>query len=316
MKDRRKLVVLGAVIVGIAVLFIGMGVTPHNAAYFLGRRIPKVLVMLMSGASIGFSSIVFQTITHNRILTPNVLGLDAIYTFIQTGIMFLFGNVIGLGAGGTGNFVVTLVLMIGLSAVFYQVFLRQGIKNMMLLVLMGMVMGTFFGSVSDGMQFLMDPNAFLSLQDRLFASFNNMNTKLIGPAIGLVVIAVWSVRKDLASLDVLSLGREQAINLGVAYDQVVKKMLVVVAIMVSVSTALVGPITFLGILVSNLAREWIKSYKHCYVITAAMMIGMASLLVGQFLIERVLGYDVMLSMVINLIGGLYFLYLLLKENRG
>lgn len=314
MKDKKKLIILAVVIVVAASLFIGMGLTPNNYEYFLSRRIPKVFAMLLTGGCIAFSSIVFQTITHNRILTPNVLGLDSVYVFLQTLIVFLIGNVAGFRAGSTGNFLVTLGIMIAFSMVFYKILFQKEMKNVMFLVLMGMVMGTFFSSLSDGMQFLMDPNEFLMLQDSMFASFNSMRTQLIMPSTILVILAVVYVRKEIRWLDALSLGREQAINLGVNYDRVVKKMLIVIAVMISVSTALVGPITFLGILVSNLARQMMKTYKHSYLITASVLVSMASLIVGQFLIERVLGYDIMLSMVINLVGGIYFLYLLLKEN--
>lgn len=314
MKDKKKLIILAVVIVVASLLFIGMGLTPKNYEYFLSRRIPKVVAMLLTGGCIAFSSIVFQTITHNRILTPNVLGLDSVYVFIQTLIVFLLGGLSGFRMGSTGNFLLTLSIMIGFSMVFYKVLFKKEMKNIMFLVLMGMVMGTFFSSLSDGMQFLMDPNEFLMLQDSMFASFNSMRTKLIMPSALLVILAVGYVRKEMRWLDALSLGREQAINLGVDYDRVVKKMLVVIAVMVSVSTALVGPITFLGILVSNLARQMMKTYKHSYLISASVLISMALLIVGQLLIERVLGYDIMLSMIINLVGGVYFLYLLLKEN--
>lgn len=314
MKDKKKLIILAVVIVVASLLFIGMGLTPKNYEYFLSRRIPKVVAMLLTGGCIAFSSIVFQTITHNRILTPNVLGLDSVYVFIQTLIVFLLGGLSGFRMGSTGNFLLTLSIMIGFSMVFYKVLFKKEMKNIMFLVLMGMVMGTFFSSLSDGMQFLMDPNEFLMLQDSMFASFNSMRTKLIMPSALLVILAVGYVRKEMRWLDALSLGREQAINLGVDYDRVVKKMLVVIAVMVSVSTALVGPITFLGILVSNLARQMMKTYKHSYLILASVLISMALLIVGQLLIERVLGYDIMLSMIINLVGGVYFLYLLLKEN--
>ncbi|MEG1829081.1 MAG: iron chelate uptake ABC transporter family permease subunit [Cellulosilyticaceae bacterium] len=315
MKDKKKLIILAVVIVAASLLFIGLGLTPKNYEYFLSRRIPKVVAMLLTGGCIAFSSVVFQTITHNRILTPNVLGLDSVYVFIQTLIVFLVGGLSGFTVGSTGNFLLTLSIMIGFSMIFYKVLFKKEMKNIMFLVLMGMVMGTFFSSLSDGMQFLMDPNEFLMLQDSMFASFNSMRTKLIVPSAVLVVLAVWYVRKEIRWLDALSLGREQAINLGVDYDRVVKKMLIVIAVMVSVSTALVGPITFLGILVSNLARQMMKTYKHSYLISASVLISMALLIVGQFLIERVLGYDIMLSMIINLIGGVYFLYLLLKENN-
>jgi iron complex transport system permease protein len=313
-KERYKLYLLAVVIVAVSALFIGMGLTPTNYQYFLYRRVPKVVAIILTGSSIAFSSIVFQTLTQNRILTPNVLGLDAVYVFIQTVVVFVFGGSLGLRAGTTGNFILTLGMMLLFSLFFYKILFGPKAQNIMLLILMGMVMGTFFGSISDAIQFLMDPNEFLNLQSAMFASFNSMQTKLILPGAILLFLAIAYVAKDIRLLDVIGLGREQAINLGVDYDKVIRKMLLVISVLVSVSTALVGPITFLGILVSNLARGMMKTYKHSYLITASMLIAVASLLVGQFLIERVLGFNVMLSMIINLVGGTYFLYLLLKEG--
>lgn len=105
-------------------------------------------------------------------------------------------------------------------------------------------MGTFFQSLSTFMQVLIDPNEFLVIQNRMFASFNNMNTEILWLALIISFLAVLFTLKDLKNLDILSLGRENAINLGVDYDFVVKKFLVLISILVSVSTALVGPITF------------------------------------------------------------------------
>lgn len=316
MKDKHKLAIMCVAIIAVAACFIMIGLTPKNYNYFLYRRVPKVLAMVLTGGAIAFSSILFQTITHNRILTPNVLGLDSVYVFIQTLLVFVLGGLTPFKMGSVPNFLLTLIAMMGLSLVFYQVMFKKENQNIMLLILMGMVMGTFFSSLSDAMQFLMDPTEFLYLQDSLFASFNSMNTKLLGPSAILILIAVWWVRKEITLLDAMALGREQAMNLGVDYDNAVKKLLIVVSVMVSVSTALVGPITFLGILVANLGRQMMKTYKHSYIIGASVLVSILFLVGGQFMIERVLGLNVMLSMVINLVGGTYFLYLLLKESRA
>ena len=123
------------------------------------------------------------------------------------------------------------------------------------------------------------------------------------------------VLKDAKKLDVLSLGKEQAINLGLDYDGLVKKMLVAVSILVSVSTALVGPITFLGILVTNLAYQMLKDYRHRIIIPTAILISLVALIGGQFLVERVFEFNTTIGVIINFIGGLYFIYILLKEER-
>lgn len=315
MNDKRKnILLLIFILVGIAV-FVGGGLSATNWQYFLSRRIPKVIAIILTGGAIAYSSLVFQTITHNRILTPNVLGFDAIYIFIQTSLVFVFAGGKYFRIGSIGNFLLTLMLMMLVSSLLYRLIFKKERQNIMFLVLVGMVTGTFFKSISDGMQFVMDPNEFLNLQDSMYASFNTMNTRLIIPSACLMLGALFYVRHDVKLLDVVALGREQAMNLGVDYDKVVRKMLIVVAMLVSVSTALVGPVSFLGILVANLARQMITTYKHSTLLTTSILIGVASLIWGQWMIERVLGFNVMLSMIINLVGGTYFLYILLKESR-
>ena len=116
-------------------------------------------------------------------------------------------------------------------------------------------------------------------------------------------------------LDVMSLGKEHAINLGVPYDKLTKKMLMVVAILTALSTALVGPVTFLGLIVVNITYQLVQSYKHKYLLTVSILISVCSLVVGVVLVEKVFTFNTTLSTIINFIGGLYFLYLLLKESK-
>ena len=166
------------------------------------------------------------------------------------------------------------------------------------------------------MQVLIDPNEFQIVQNKMFASFNNVNSDIVFLATILMLAAIVYFMRFIKYLDVMSLGREQAVNLGVDYDYVTKHVLVVVTILISVSTALVGPITFLGLLVANVAYQFINSYKHKIIIPSAMLISVIALVGGQFIVERVFTFSTTLSVIINFIGGVYFIYLLLKENKS
>ena len=132
----------------------------------------------------------------------------------------------------------------------------------------------------------------------------------------IVSVAIGCICKDFKKLDVMSLGKEQAVNLGINYDYMVKKILIIVSILVSVSTALVGPITFLGILVTNLAYQLVKDYRHSVIVPTAILLSLAALIGGQFLVERVFHFSTTVGVIINFIGGLYFIYILLKEERA
>lgn len=312
---KKKLVLLSMVLVLGIGLFLFLGLNPNSYQYALSRRIPKIIAIALTGGAIAYASMVFQTVTENRILTPSVLGLDAVYVFIQTILIFIVGSEAMARADHRMLFLVSVVAMVGFSVGVLGFILKKVKGNIYLLLLVGIVTGTLFRSASSFVQVIIDPNEFLVLQGRLFASFNNVNTRVLWISFVLLVAAMVYGMSKVKELDVLSLGRDHAINLGVDHKRLVNTMLILVAILISVSTALVGPITFLGILVTNLSRELLKTYQHSYLIPGAMLISATALVYGQLLVERIFVFSTPISVIINFIGGLYFIYLLVRENQ-
>ncbi|MCS4479926.1 iron chelate uptake ABC transporter family permease subunit [Clostridium botulinum] len=301
--------------IALIILFIFTGISKGNYDYVLPRRILKVLAISLTAGSIAFSSMIFQTIANNRILTPSVLGLDSLYMFIQTFVVFILGANNKAVMNSNFNFLISISLMVVFSMILYRFLFKREDKNIFFLLLTGLIFGTLFQSLAAFMQTIIDPNAFLVIQDKMFASFNKVNTDVLLISIIGILLVLAYVYDYVKVLDVMLLGREQAINLGVSYDKVVKKMLIVVSILVSISTALVGPITFLGLLSVNLTYEFINSYKHKYLIIGSVFISIIALVGGQFFVERFLNFGTTLSVIINFIGGIYFMYLLLKESK-
>lgn len=312
--DKKKLFILGLAAALVICLFLFTGLTPRNYSYNLSRRIPKVIAICLTGGAIAFSSTIFQTVTNNRILTPSILGLDSLYNFAQTISIFAFGVESIMMTNKQVNFFVSTFMMIVGSIVLYKAVFSRG-NNVFVLLLVGTVVGTFFRSLSSFMSVLIDPNDFIVLQGKMFASFNNVNTDIIFIVIAIFALIAFIMCKDLNKLDVMLLGRENAINLGINYDKLSKKILFIVAILVSVSTALVGPITFLGLLVVNLSYHLFNTYKHSYIIAGSILMSIIALVGGQFIVERILNFSTTVSIIINFIGGIYFIYILVKEGR-
>jgi len=244
-----------------------------------------------------------------------VLGLDALYSLLQTAIVFMLGAYGIVEFGSYANFFLSGILMIFFSILIFKLMFSKEQQNIFFLLMIGMVFGTLFGSLSSFMQRVMDTTTFLVVQNRTMASFNNVQQSLIGISIITLILTLVWVAKDIKYLDVLSLGREHAINLGTNYQRLVQKLLIVVAIMVSVSTALVGPITFLGLLVANLAYQLFNDHRHKVIISGAILISIIALVGGQFLVERVFQFSTTVGVIINFVGGIYFIYILLKEVR-
>ncbi|RAR45002.1 iron chelate uptake ABC transporter family permease subunit [Paenibacillus sp. MDMC362] len=312
-KAKLGLLAAAAIILVAVFLFIDLG---GNWDYALPRRIKKVLAIILTGGAIALSTTVFQTVTNNRILTPSVMGLDSLYILIQTTVIFVFGSFTLYKLGGNVNFLINVGAMILFAGVLYKILFKREGNNIYFLLLIGMIFGTLFSSMSSFMEVLIDPNEFQFVADKMFASFNNVKTELLVLSVIVVALTLLYFARFAKYLNVLALGREQAINLGVNYDYVVKRLLIVVAVLISVATALVGPITFLGLLVVNVAYEVMKTYRHSYLIAASILISVIALVGGQLVVERVFTFSTTLSVIINFIGGVYFIYLLLKESKA
>lgn len=284
-------------------------------AYILEKRTLKVVAIIITGMSIAIATVVFQTITQNKILTPNIMGLDSLYLFIHTVVVFLFGATTLTTFDRNLQFILVVLIMVLFSSFLYKFLFTGKIKNVYFLLLIGFITGTFFDSLATFMQVLIDPNEFQVVQDKMFASFNNINTDILVLAIFLVLFVLLYMHRFTKYFDVLALGRDMAINLGVPFEFVVKRLLIIIAILISVATALVGPITFLGLIVANLSYEFMKTYKHAYLISGAIFFSIIALVGGQLLVERVFAFSTTISVIINFGGGIYFIYLLLRGNR-
>ncbi|MFO7248296.1 MAG: iron chelate uptake ABC transporter family permease subunit [Bacillota bacterium] len=313
MKPKSKLVLLAVLAIVMVIVFL-FGQMGSNWSYILSRRLVKVAAMVLTAVAIGVSTVVFQTITNNRILTPSIIGLDSLYLLLQTIIIFIYGSTSLTFAHKQLNFLLSLTLMMLFSLLLSSYLFRRERQDLYRLLLIGIVLGTFFGSLSTFMQVLLDPNEFLNLQGRMFASLNQVNGDVL--VLSLIVMGglIGYGLRLVKYLDVLALGREQAINLGLDYYGVVKRWLMIISLLVSVATALVGPITFLGLLVANVTYQVLKTYRHVALLWGVIWISIIALVGGQLVVERVFAFATPLSVIINFVGGAYFLYLLIKER--
>ena len=301
-KDKRSIIILSVLVLVLVISFLFIGVNSINFKYALYRRIPKIYAMILTGGAIGFSSLIFQTVTNNRILTPSILGIDSLYVLLQTTVVFLLGSSSVIISNGNINFIITIASMLLFSSLMYKFIFKKGSKNIFTLLLVGVVCGTLFESLTTFMQVLIDPVEFQVVQDKMQASFNNVNTDLLFISSIVIIICIGYVYDYLKILDVMALGRDEAINLGVDYDKMVKKILIVVVLLTSVATALVGPITFLGLLVVNIARQLIVTYKHSVLGISTILISVIALIGGQLLVEQLMDFVVSVSVIINFIG--------------
>lgn len=284
-------------------------------AFVLQHRGTKLAAMVVVTCALGMSTVVFQTVTHNTILTPAVMGLDAFYLLLQAVLVLTLGSVGVVALGAVPKFGLEIVCMVVLSVLLVRWLFAGNAGSLHLMLLVGMVTGILFRSLTSFAMRMIDPNEFATLQDRMFANFNTIQTALLPVAAALLVLGGAYFWRQRHVLDVLALGRDAAINLGLNYRRQVLQLLVVVCAMVAISTALVGPVTFFGLLVANMAYQWMGTRRHAWVLPAVVLWGTILLLGGQVVLERLLGFNSALSVVVEFVGGLVFIWLLMRKGK-
>jgi len=308
-----RLTVLGAVLVVLAAVYLFTDV-PGSLSFALAIRSRSVAAMVVVAAAVGVSTVVFHTITQNRILTPSIMGFDSFYVLISTIVVFSSGSAAFLALDEVTLWVVQVVVMVAFSGFLFTWMFSGKRRSIHLMLLVGIVLGTFFRSFSEWMQRMLDPLDFQVLSDAVFASLTRPDELLLGLTALLVLAGCVAVVPLLRTLDVLNLGVTTAVGLGVDHRRVVLRLFAVVSVMVAASTALVGPILFFGLIVANLAYSYIGTFRHVWVLPTAVALGVLHLLAGQLVLERVFGYGGTLSTVIEFAGGLFFLYLVLRRG--
>lgn len=289
--------------------------TYGNWLFALNLRGKRLIAFVLVGIATAFSTISFQTMTNSQFLTPNILGLDSLYILIQTGIFFFFRRIGTLENFSTGLFFLNVLLMVGMSLFLAKFLLGKRQNDLFLLLMIGMILGTFFNSISTFLQVMMDPNEYEQLQGKLFASFGNVNSQhlmIAGILILCLILCLWI---QSTSLDVLHLGKDQAMNLGIYVPKFQLGLIIIISTLIGLSTALVGSITFLGFIVANTTYQLVNTYKHQQLFIIGSLVAILFLVLGQFLIEQIFQLNATLSTVIEFIGGLYFVFRIIGERK-
>lgn len=317
-RNIQKLVMMALLAVVAAAAYMLVEVNFDNERLFfyaLKLRTPKLIVMIITAFAIGGASLVFQSVINNTIVTPCLLGMNSLYTLIHTAVVFFAGSTSVLANNANASFAVDLVIMGITATVIYGWLFKKTNYNVLYVLLIGTVLTSFFSSIQSTLTRVMDPNEYDNLLSTLVASFSNVNSEIILFSVVVLGVLIFVLRKDLALLDVITLGRQQAVNLGVDYDRTIRRLLLGVTICIAVATAMVGPISFLGLIIANLSRQLLQTFRHRQLILGSALFGTIVLVAGQLIVEHVFTYSIPVSVFITVGGGIYFLYLLLTRRR-
>ncbi|WP_315105802.1 iron chelate uptake ABC transporter family permease subunit [uncultured Microbacterium sp.] len=319
---RRYIVVL--VVLGVIALGSAFGLLAWDNPLPVGtpgfwriaqHRATAVVVMALVAVAQAVATVSFQTVTNNRIITPSIMGFESLYRVVQTTTVYLFG-VAGLVAiQGVGQFALQVLVMVGLAVVLYGWLLSGRYGNLQIMLLVGIVIGGGLGAIATFMQRLLTPSEFDVLAARLFGNVSNADPSYLPLAVPLVIAASALLWLRSRRLNVLALGPDAARSLGLDHRREQFLVLTLVAVLMATSTALVGPMTFLGFLVATLAYQFADTHDHRLIFPVAVLTAFSILAGAYFVMKNVVYAQGMVSILIEIVGGTVFLIVILRKGR-
>lgn len=313
MLNKRLLILFSGLIISM-VLFLFL--KPRGDwGFLLSFRGEKIWGMTLVALAIGVSTIVFQTLTANRILTPAIIGLDALFILAQTSMIFFGGSAFYLSFSKSELFYLNTGLMMTLAGVLFYFLMPLFIRDIYRLLLVGVIFGVLCRKADELMGRMLDPTEYDFVVTFTYAQFNTIKSDLLHHATFIILAGVIYIWRKKALLDIMALGRVQAIGLGVHYYRELMVFMLIVSLLIAVSTALVGPILFFGLLVSALTYRLFPTPYHHYLLPASALLAGIILILGQTIFERFFNFAATLSVVIESVGGLVFIYLILKGRK-
>ena len=295
----------------------GNPMPPGSRGFWLiaEMRMENVIVMAVVAVCQATATVAFQTVTNNRIITPSIMGFESLYIAVQTSAVYFLGVAGVVALQGTTQFVLQLLLMVGMATALYGWLLSGRLGNIQIMLLIGIIIGGGLGSVSTFMQRLLTPSEFDVLSARLFGNISNADADYLPIAIPLCLAAAGVLWLSSRRLNVISLGRDVSTNLGYNHKREVMKVLVLVSVLMAVSTALIGPMTFLGFLVATLAYQFSDSFDHRLIFPVAVLTCFTVLTGAYFVMRHVFYAEGVVAIITELVGGLTFLAVILRKGR-
>ncbi|WP_417280659.1 iron chelate uptake ABC transporter family permease subunit [Celeribacter sp.] len=304
-----------SLLIGLALVYLGWG-TGFQPGFLLNRRLIRLGAMSVAGSGIAISAILFQGLTQNRILTPAIMGYEAVYLLLQSLLILWLGSASLHVLGEIGNMALSIAVMLGWSFGLQMTLFQGGQNNVHRLLLVGLVLTLIIASVTQFIELRISPGEFAIYQSFAVISFDGISKLRLAVAAVCTVLAGSIALRRVAIWDVMALGRDQALSLGLDHPREVRVCLMLIAVLVAAATSLIGPSAFMGIFIANIAYALTKSRRHRDTLPMGCVIAVGMLLLAEITVQHVFGFGTTVGILINLICGAYFLFLLLRQPRG
>lgn len=279
----------------------------ENVAIIYDLRFPRIVIALLSGAALAVSGVLFQAVMKNPLADPGIIGISAGASFAAAVVALFFPSLF---------FLSPVFAFIGGIAAFLLVYILSWRSRLtpVRLILVGVAVNSVFTGLLEALNYMTGGS------QSIVASIVNANISMktwddVSLLIWYVAFGLISAVFTTAQCNLLSLEDKTVRNLGVNVMAVRFVISLIAVLLASITTAVAGPVSFLGLIVPHIGRLLIGS-DHKALVPFSILLGSFTMLLADTL-GRVIAYpyEIPASIVMSVIGGPFFIFLLLRSER-
>lgn len=294
---------------------LGQGQRNHEIAIFK-LRLPRIVIALLVGSALSTAGVILQGVTKNDLADSGILGINSgAALFVVVYIYLMNGNVYE-GMSNLTVFTMPIVALIGAlfgAFLIYSLAWKGGINSSRLL-LIGIGVNIAFTSILTIFQLKFTTQEFNRVMAWTSGSIWGTSWKYVIAVLPFIVIFMGITIYKSKYIDVLNLGDEVSISLGVDVEKQRRRLIIYAVILSGVSTAVAGSISFLGLIAPHIGRKIIGP-KHKRLIPVSALIGTLLLLIADTISRNLLApIEIPVGIVVSIIGVPYFIYLMLVND--
>ena len=267
------------------------GTTTQSAirSIVIDIRLVKAIMAILAGAALSLSGLQMQTLFRNPLAGPYILGVSAgasfgVALFLLGAPLFAISSTTLVTAVGTAG-----AAWIGAAAVLVLIIaLSRRIKDIMVILILGMMLSSALGAVVEILQYLSDEAALKSFVVWTMGSLGDITLSQLSFIAPIIIIGIALAVLTIKPLNILLLGESYAITSGVNISKVRRYVFLSTTLLAGTVTAFCGPIGFVGIAAPHLARMLYRTADHRILIPASAIIGALMMLTGDIIAKLLL----------------------------
>ncbi|MBP1613727.1 MAG: iron transporter [Bacteroidetes bacterium] len=280
----------------------------------LNHRMPKALTAILAGAALSVAGVMMQTLFHNPLAGPDVLGVTS-GASLGVALLTLGASALPFGfVAGWGQVTAAVTGSIGVLLLVIIVSIR--IPQTVSLLIIGMMFGNFAGAIVSILQSVSNPDMLKLFITWTFGSLSSVSWEqmwIMAPVILIGISLAFILQKQL---NVLLLGKNYAIGLGISVMRLRLLVIFATALLAGTSTAFTGPIAFIGITMPHIARGIMGTSNHRVILPTSILCGASTMLICDIISQLPSAQGTLpINAVTALFGAPVIVWIIIK-NKG